>query len=245
MSPTPATILTPKLLYLYLIFNSPKTPNPLTTIPAHQPQQHHHRSLYIFTFLTTSTINMSNETFKSSHGCVPTLTKENCPIWKQKMHRVLIAKKVYNIVTRVKLLPLGNGVALPAIQEFRYDRANKAIALIQLECCHEPLPHIDNVDDPVEMWEALRDWVHNAATTLGRTQVLGKFTACRLSWHKRVTQYFTKPPKISPMTPWRHTSSLPYLILIKRPSKSLNSESPPPQPSSVWMRSINTPSKWH
>ena len=52
-----------KRLYLYLMIKSLKNPYPLPTIPAHQPQHHNHPSLHIATFLPSSTVNMSNETF--------------------------------------------------------------------------------------------------------------------------------------------------------------------------------------
>ena len=42
------------------------------------------------------------------------------------------------------------------------------------------------------MWEALRARLDNASTKLGRTQLLGKFTASRPSRDEMVTQYFTK-----------------------------------------------------
>jgi len=58
MSPAPAAIFTPKILYLYLTLKSLKNPNPLTTIPAHQPQHHHHPSLYIVTFLTSAKVQI-------------------------------------------------------------------------------------------------------------------------------------------------------------------------------------------
>jgi hypothetical protein len=118
MSPAPAAIFTPKILYLYLTLKSIQNPNPLTTIPANQLQHHHHPSLYIVTFLTSSTLNMSNETFKSGHSYVTKLTEENCPIWMQKMRRVLITKKAYNIVTCVEPLSSGNVAALHALQDY-------------------------------------------------------------------------------------------------------------------------------
>jgi hypothetical protein len=64
---------------------------------------------------------MSNKTFKTFHGNVSKLTKENYPIWKQKVRQVLIAKKGYNIVTGVELLPVGNGVTLHFLQESWHD----------------------------------------------------------------------------------------------------------------------------
>jgi len=94
---------------------------------------------------------MSNETFKTDHGNVPKLTEENYPVWKQKICRVLIAKKAYNIVTSVELLPVGNGVALRPLQESWHHQANKALAQIHLGCCDEHLPLIDDIDDPMEM----------------------------------------------------------------------------------------------
>jgi len=254
MSPAPAIIFTPKILYLYVTLKSLKNPNPLTTIPAHQLQHHHNLSLSIVTCLTSSTLkNMSNETFKTDHGNVPKLTEENYPVWKQKIRQVLIAMKAYNIVTSVELLPLGNGVALRSLQERWHGRANTALAQIHLGCCDELLPLIVNIDDPVEMWEALRHQLENGSTKLGHTQVLRKFTASRPSPDETVTQYLTKliafHTKLISTTenltddPWRHISSLPYPIHMKRPSKSLNSGSPLPRPSTVWMRSANMPSE--
>ena len=90
--------------YLTILNKILKNPNPLTTIPAYQPQHHHHLSPSIITFLTTSTFNMSNETFKSGHGYVPKLTEENYPIRKEKICRVLNSKKDYNIVSSVEPL---------------------------------------------------------------------------------------------------------------------------------------------
>ena len=135
---------------------------------------------------------MSNKTFKSGHSYVPELTEENYPIWKQKIRRVLSAKKAYTIVTAVKPLPPCNRIALRALQDDWHDIANEVIALIHLGCCDELLPHTNDFDNPVEMWKALRDRLDNASTKLGRTQVLWKFTASRPSPDETVTQYFTK-----------------------------------------------------
>jgi len=131
---------------------------------------------------------MTNETFKTDHANVPKLTEENYPVWKQIIRRVLIAKKAYDILTGVELLPVGNCVALRPLQESWHDRANKALAQIHLGCCDKLLPLIDDTDDPVEMREALRDRLDNASPKLGRTQVLQKFTASQPSPDKMVTQ---------------------------------------------------------
>jgi len=107
---------------------------------------------------------MSNETFKTDNGNVPRLTEENDLVWKQKIRQVPFAKKANNIVTGVELLPVGNVVALRLLQDSWHDRANKALAQIHLGCCDELLSLINDIDDPVEMWEALRDPHDNALT---------------------------------------------------------------------------------
>jgi hypothetical protein len=94
---------------------------------------------------------MSNETLKSSHGYVANHTEESCPICKQKIRRVLIAKKAYNIVTSEEPLSPGNGVTLRVLHEDWNDSVNKAIALIHLRCCDEFLPLIDDIHDPAKM----------------------------------------------------------------------------------------------
>jgi len=135
---------------------------------------------------------MSNKTFKTDHGNLPKLTEENYPVWKQKICQVLIAKKAYNIITGVKLLPVGHSVALHLLQESWHDRADKAPAQIHLGCHDELLPLIDDIDDSVQMWETLRNRLDNTSTKLSRTQVLRKFTAARPSPDETVTPYFTK-----------------------------------------------------
>jgi hypothetical protein len=99
---------------------------------------------------------------------------------------------MYNIVTGVEPLPPGNSVALRYLQEDWHDRANKAIALIYLGCCDELLPLIDDIDDPVVMWEALMDQLDNASKNLGYTKVPRMFSPSRPLPDERVTQYFTK-----------------------------------------------------
>jgi hypothetical protein len=93
-----------------------------------------------------------------------------------------------NIVAGVELLPVGKGVALLLLQVSWHDPANKALAQIHHGCCGELLSLIDDMDDPVEMWEVHRDQPDNAATNLGHTQVLQTFTASRPSPDEPVTQ---------------------------------------------------------
>jgi hypothetical protein len=76
---------------------------------------------------------------------------------------------VYGIITSVDLFPACLGLVLQPLQNDWHQRANKAIVLIHLRCCcNDLLAYIDDIDDPVEMWKALRDRLDNASTKLGR-----------------------------------------------------------------------------
>jgi len=133
------------------MIKSLKTPKLLTTIPAHQPQHHHHLSPSIVTFLTSSTLKISNETFKTDYGNVSKLTEENYPVWNEKICQVLITTKSYNIVTSVEVIPVGNCVTLCPLHANWHNRANMVIGLIHLGCCDELLPIIDDINNPVGM----------------------------------------------------------------------------------------------
>jgi hypothetical protein len=98
-----------------------------------------------------------------------------------------IVKEVYNIVTAVEPLPPGNCVALRTLQEDWHDRANMAIALIYLGCCDDILPLINNVNDPVVIWDAFCNRLNNATGRLGQTQVLRKITASQPPSEETVT----------------------------------------------------------
>jgi hypothetical protein len=92
---------------------------------------------------------MSNKIFKTDHGNVPLLTKENYPGQKQNIHQVRIGKRVNNIITGVELLRVGTVDALHPLGESWYSRASKAPAQIHLGCSDELHPFIDDIDDPV------------------------------------------------------------------------------------------------
>jgi hypothetical protein len=130
--------------------------------------------------------------FKTDQGFIAKLTHNNYPIWKQKMRRILITKKAYNIVTGIVLLPLGHGVALHPLQQNWHEKANEAMALIYTGCSDDLLPIIDDVDDPVEMWESLQNRFDNAATLVGRTRILRNFAASWPLTDEMITQYFTR-----------------------------------------------------
>jgi hypothetical protein len=95
-------------------------------------------------------------------------------------------------MTGVKLLPIFNGVALHPRQEIWHDQANNPLARIHLGCCDELLPLIVDIDDSLEMWEAIRDGHFKATKILSGTRILQKFTASWPSPDEMVTPYLPK-----------------------------------------------------
>jgi hypothetical protein len=66
------------------------------------------------------------------------------------------------------------------------------MALLYTGCSNDLLAWIDDIDDPAEMWETLQSRLDNAASQVGRTQILRKFATARLSCDKKITQYLTR-----------------------------------------------------
>jgi len=79
-------------------------------------------------------MSATTKLFKTDHRFNPKLTHDNYPIWRKKVHRVLIAMKAYNIVTRNKLFPEGNRSAACTLQKEWHQKANDVIALIHVGC---------------------------------------------------------------------------------------------------------------
>jgi hypothetical protein len=63
----------------------------------------------------------------------------------------------YNIVTGEELFPEGNGSPTRTLQKELHHRANDAIAQIHRGCTDDLLPWIDDIDDPVKMWQMLQN----------------------------------------------------------------------------------------
>ena len=121
-------------------------------------------------------MSATTEMFKSNHRFIPKLTHDNYPTWRKRVRRVLVAMRAYNIVTGEELLPEGNRSAARTLQMEWHQKANDAIALIHLGCTDNlPFPWIDDINDPVEMWQTLQGWLDSTTNQVGRTQIVRKF----------------------------------------------------------------------
>jgi hypothetical protein len=137
-------------------------------------------------------MSAATELFKTDYGFIPKLTHDNYPTWRKKVRRVVVAMRVYNIVNGGELFPEGNGSAARTLQKEWHQKANEAIALIHLGCTDDLLPWIDDIDDPVEMWQMLQGRLYNTTNQVIRTQIVRKFHALRPSNDEKITQYFTR-----------------------------------------------------
>jgi hypothetical protein len=115
---------------------------------------------------TTSTLNMSNETFKTNHGSITKWTKDNYPVLKQNIRRALISNKAYDLSPVPSLCPQ---------QDYWPDCANDAMARIHIVCSEDLLALIEGL--PRQGVGDTRDHLHNASAKVGRTTVLRRFTA--------------------------------------------------------------------
>jgi len=134
----------------------------------------------------------TTEMFKTDYRFIPKLPHDNYLTWREKVHRVLVAMRAYDIVTGDELLPEGNGSAARTLQKEWHRRANDAIAQIHLGCTDDLRPWIDDIDDRVEMWQTLQNWVDNTTYQVSGTEIVREFRALRPSKDEKTTQYFTR-----------------------------------------------------
>ena len=105
---------------------------------------------------------------------------------------MIVAMRAYNIVTGDELFPEGNGSTARTLQKEWHQRANDPIALIHLGCTDDLLPWIDDIDDPVEMWQTLQGRLDNTTNQVGQTQIVRKCHALCPSKDEKITKYFTR-----------------------------------------------------
>jgi len=105
---------------------------------------------------------------------------------------MLVAMTAYSIVTGENLLPNGTGSAARTLQMEWHWNANDAISQIDLCFTDHLLPLINNIDNPVEMWQTLQGGLGNMTNQVGQTQISRKFHAPRQSKDRKITQYFTR-----------------------------------------------------
>jgi len=84
---------------------------------------------------------MPTEIIKNHYGYIPQLTENNYPIWKEKVHRVLMGADAYYIVTREEAALEGKTANSRTRQHNWRTQRNDAPAIIYMEYSNEILPH--------------------------------------------------------------------------------------------------------
>jgi hypothetical protein len=137
-------------------------------------------------------MSATTEMFKTDYVFIPKLTCDNYATRRKKVRRMLVAMRAYNIVTGDELLPEGNRSVACTLHKEWHQKANDAIAQIHLGCTDDLLPWIDDIDDPVGMWQTLQQRLDITTNQVSRTEIIRKFHSLRPLKDEKTTQYFTR-----------------------------------------------------
>jgi hypothetical protein len=124
-------------------------------------------------------MSATTEMFKADHQFNPKFTHENYPTWRKKIRRVLVSMRVYSIFKGDQLPPKGNTSSAGTLQKEWHEWSHDAIALIHIGCTDDLLPWINDINDPVEMWQMLQSRLDNTTNQVGRTQIVHKLYSLR------------------------------------------------------------------
>jgi len=90
--------------------------------------------------------------------------------------------------------PVGFGAAAVVERAVYSDyttRRDQASAIISGSCCNEVQVHVEDIDDPAQMWTVLATRMDAAATVVGRMTLRRKFHALRPVTGDPINTYFT------------------------------------------------------
>lgn len=140
------------------------------------------------------------DVFKHPKGSFDRLTEKNYSQWKGSIERLLRAEGLWNLTMDLHHRPprpaLNDEPAhaaarIEAIEKWDTLAAN-ASALIYNACGTEVRIHIDGINDPVIMWETLRERCNQASSVMGRQTIYRKFMALRPESGVPISEYFKK-----------------------------------------------------
>lgn len=116
----------------------------------------------------------------------------------EQLERTLKAISAWEIVSgQEQLLPvtMGNSAAAIASTQLRLafiQRRDDAAALIYNSCSDSVRVHIDDIDEPDEMWTVLAERLDSSNTAIGRQAIYRRFTELRPVPGAPIDEYFTQ-----------------------------------------------------
>jgi hypothetical protein len=141
---------------------------------------------------------MSEKPYKHALGVIELLNATNYAIWKRQCGRVLKGIRAWNIVLGEEQQPnnpvgfTSAAVAERSIYNDYVQRREQASAIICGSCCNEVQIHVEEIDDPAEMWTVLAARMDAAGTVVGRMTILRKFHALRPIAGQPINTYFSR-----------------------------------------------------
>ena len=138
------------------------------------------------------------DVFKHPKGSYARLTTTNYKSWMNSSKRTLKAISAWEIVTGREQLPpvlAGNSAAAVTSRTQRAEfvqRRDDAAALIYNSCSDAVRVHIDDIDDPDEMWTVLAERLDSSNTAIGRQALYRRFTELRPTPGAPIDDYFTQ-----------------------------------------------------
>jgi len=151
-----------------------------------------------------SSIEFPNEkVFKHPLGTITLLNDTNFASWKADCEQVLHGIKAWRILMEEEVEPENpEGMTIAAIQgrkayENFTTRKAQAGAIIYGSCSPEAKTHLNQVTDPVRMWQILTEQMDTAMTTVGRLTLFRQFSQLRPIPGQPIGAYFSRLLNIS------------------------------------------------
>jgi hypothetical protein len=146
-----------------------------------------------------SSTDITNEkVFKHPLGIISLLNDTNYASWKADCEQVLHGIKAWGIVMEEEEEPENpEGMSKAAIhgrkiyEDFTTRRA-QAGAIIYGSCSPEVKTHLNQIKDPVRMWEILTEQMDTANTTVGRLTLFRQFSQLRPVSGQPISIYFSQ-----------------------------------------------------
>lgn len=139
-------------------------------------------------------MNPSKDTFKTSHGSFERLTSDNYPQWSASMSRLLKAEELWEIVNGEENCPKPSDASNDTTDSIRAfnKRMNKAGVLLHNACSLPIRVYIEKLDNPAEIWKALKARVDSAASNAGRQTLKTKLYTTKPIPGESISIWFEK-----------------------------------------------------
>ena len=135
----------------------------------------------------------SKLSYTSKYGAIKKLDGTNYTVWKGDVTVILQVMDALNIVIGEEVEPpAGNtAAARNAIADYAKRRA-LATTAIRFSCIEVISIYIQNLTNPTEMWEILREKLDSTTSFIGRAAIARKFRNARIDKGEGISVYIAR-----------------------------------------------------